>query len=50
MQDAFDHNVLSTDKILIHSYNTRKYAVVEEDKTVQRVRLQVDLYLYSKEE
>ncbi len=50
VQDTLDHDVLLTTKLFFHSYRSRRYAVVEEDKSIQRVHLQLDLYFYSKEE
>jgi len=50
IQDAFDHNVVNTDKLMFHSYRARRYPVVEEDKSIQRIHLQMDMYVYSKEE
>ncbi len=49
-QDALDHDAVLTDKLFFHAYRARRYAVVEEDKNIQRVHLQMDLYYYSKEE
>lgn len=49
-QDALDHDAVLTSKLFFHAYRARRYAVVEEDKNIQRIHLQMDLYYYSKEE
>lgn len=48
--DAFDHDTVSTSDLFFHSYRSRRYAVVEEDKAIERVHLQMDLFYWTKEE
>ena len=48
--DTFDHDAVSTNDLFFHSYRNRRYAVVEEDKKIERVHLQMDLYYWTKEE
>lgn len=48
--NAFDHDAVSTNDLFFHSYRSRRYAVVEEDKSIERVHLQMDLFYYTKEE
>jgi len=48
--NALDHDAVMTTDLFFHSYRARRYAVVEEDKNIQRVHLQMDLYYYTKEE
>lgn len=48
--NALDHDAVSTTDLFFHSYRARRYAVVEEDKSIQRVHLQMDLFYYTKEE
>lgn len=48
--NAFDHDTVSTNDLFFHSYRSRRYAVVEEDKTIERVHLQMDLFYWTKEE
>lgn len=48
--DAIDHCAVMTNDLFFHSYRSRRYAVVEEDKNIQRVHLQMDLFYYTKEE
>ena len=48
--NAFDHDAVSTNDLFFHSYRSRRYPVVEEDKTIERVHLQMDLFYYTKEE
>lgn len=50
VSDALDHGVVTTTKLFFHAYRSRRYAVVEEDKNIQRVHLQMDLFYYTKEE
>lgn len=48
--NALDHDTVMTTDLFFHSYRARRYAVVEEDKNIQRVHLQMDLFYYTKEE
>lgn len=48
--DTFDHDTVSTTDLFFHSYRSRRYAVVEEDKKIERVHLQMDLFYWTKEE
>ena len=48
--NALDHDAVSTTDLFFHSYRARRYAVVEEDKSIQLVHLQMDLFYYTKEE
>jgi len=50
IEQAFDHYIGGDSKFFFHSYRARRYDVVEEDKTVKRVHIQMELYVYSKEE
>lgn len=50
VQDSFDHIVVGNNKIFFHAYRNRRDAIVEEDKTIERIRVMIDLYYYSREE
>lgn len=48
--DTLDHDAVMTNDLFFHAYRMRRYAVVEEDKNIQRVHLQMDLFYYTKED
>lgn len=48
--DALDHDAVTTTDFFFHSYRARRYAIVEEDKNIQRVHMQMDLFYYTKED
>ena len=48
--DALDHDAVTTADLFFHSYRSRRYAIVEEDKNIQRVHMQMDLFYYTKED
>lgn len=50
IQDAFDHANYDGTKIAFYSYRSQRLRIVEDDKTIHRIRLNIELYLYSKEE
>lgn len=50
IQDVFDHREAMTNDFFFHSYRARRYAMVEDDKNIQRIHLSMDLFFYSKEE
>ena len=50
LTNAFDHDAVNTEYLFFHSYRARRYSVLEEDKSIQRVHLQMDLFYYTKEE
>lgn len=49
IQDAFDHASYENEKISFYSYRDQRLRIVEDDKTIHRIRLTIELYLYSKE-
>ena len=51
VQDLFDGKVDQTSsKVMFYSYRGTRQPVDEEDKSIERIRLMIDLYVYSKEE
>lgn len=49
IQEFYDHYDFQNDKVAFYTYISTRQNLTDEDKTVKRIRLVFDLYLYSKE-
>lgn len=49
IQDDLDYVAVSNEKLYFHTYRSTRYAVVEEDKGIERRHLTFELYFYSRE-
>ncbi len=50
VQDTFESKILNANKLLFYSFRGARRSVDEEDKLIERIRLMIDLYVYSREE
>lgn len=50
VQDMFNEGSYQNEKVSFYSYRSQRQTVYEEDKSIRRRRLIVELYSYSKEE
>lgn len=50
VQDIFDGEIDNGTKLMFYAFRGSRQIVEEEDKSIERIRLMIDLYVYSKEE
>lgn len=51
VQDLFDGKVdQASQKVMFYAFRGTRQSIDEEDKSIERIRLMIDLYVYSKEE
>lgn len=49
IEEFYDHYDFRNTKVAFYTYRGQRQSLVDEDKTIRRIRLTFELYLYSKE-